>query len=168
MLPDLVVSCGERVNIRDLSEVHVTRRGLHTCFPKVLLWTIFTRQLPILVYNHSPPLHNLPQPQFSQPRRKSTLERAMLLKTLVALAACARSALAIPYPHDTTSLIHARAANSTACPGYTATNIAVTDAGLTADLTLAGAACNAYSEDLKDLKLVVEHQTGMCLLLYIF
>jgi alpha-glucosidase len=91
----------------------------------------------------------------------------MILKTLVALAACAYSALAAPYPHDTTSLIQARAANSTACPGYTATNIVVTDAGLTADLTLAGAACNAYSEDIKDLKLVVEHQTGTYLLLYI-
>ena len=86
----------------------------------------------------------------------------MGIKSFIALAACTRLALAAPYPHDTTSLVFARAANST-CPGYTATNVDVTDSGLTADLTLAGAACNAYSEDLQELKLVVEHQTGMSL-----
>jgi hypothetical protein len=120
---------------------------------------IITHRLPTTLFNPNQVNHGLAKVNL-------TLERAMILKTLVALAACAHSALAAPYPHDTTSLIHARAANSTACPGYTATNIAVTDAGLTADLTLAGAACNAYSEDIKDLKLVVEHQTGMCPLLY--
>jgi alpha-glucosidase len=46
------------------------------------------------------------------------------------------------------------------CPGYEASNIVKTDSSLTADLTLAGAACNAYSEDLTNLKLVVEYQTG--------
>lgn len=85
----------------------------------------------------------------------------MILKALVAFAAFTQSAFAAPYPRGATSLVHARAANSTACPGYTATNIDVTDSGLTADLALAGTACNAYSEDIKDLKLVVEHQTGM-------
>lgn len=83
----------------------------------------------------------------------------MMLKPLVALVACVGFARAAPYPH----LLLARAGNATACPGYTATNIDVTDSGLTADLTLAGAACNAYSEDLQELKLVVEHQTGMFL-----
>ncbi|KAF2196277.1 hypothetical protein GQ43DRAFT_476474 [Delitschia confertaspora ATCC 74209] len=45
------------------------------------------------------------------------------------------------------------------CPGYTASNIATTDSSLTADLTLAGEACNVYGDDLKDLKLLVEYQT---------
>lgn len=85
----------------------------------------------------------------------------MVFKLLTALAACARFALAAPYPHEGSPFVVARAANASACPGYTATNIDVTDSGLTADLTLAGAACNAYSEDLQELKLVVEHQTGM-------
>jgi alpha-glucosidase len=84
----------------------------------------------------------------------------MLVKSFIALAACTRFALAAPYPHDATSLILPRQANSTTCPGYTATNVDVTDSGLTADLTLAGTACNAYSEDLQELKLVVEHQSG--------
>jgi len=84
----------------------------------------------------------------------------MFVKSIFALAACARIAFTAPYPHDATSLVLARAADPSTCPGYTATNVDVTDSGLTADLTLAGAACNAYSEDLQELKLVVEHQTG--------
>jgi alpha-glucosidase len=47
------------------------------------------------------------------------------------------------------------------CPGYTASNIVTTDSSLTADLTLAGPACNVYGADIKDLKLLVEYQTGM-------
>ncbi|UPX15643.1 Alpha-glucosidase [Ascochyta rabiei] len=83
----------------------------------------------------------------------------MFGKSFLALAVCARVSFAAPFLHDATSLVHTRAADPSTCPGYTATNVDVTDAGLTADLTLAGAACNAYSEDLQDLKLVVEHQT---------
>ncbi|KAI0195668.1 glycosyl hydrolases family 31-domain-containing protein [Xylaria flabelliformis] len=45
------------------------------------------------------------------------------------------------------------------CPGYTASNIVESDGKLTADLTLAGTACNIYGTDLTDLKLVVEYQT---------
>lgn len=48
------------------------------------------------------------------------------------------------------------------CPGYAATNIVTTATGLTADLNLAGPACNAYGYDLGALKLLVEYQTGMC------
>jgi alpha-glucosidase len=88
----------------------------------------------------------------------------MFVRSLFALAACARLASAAPYPHDTTPHVLARAADPSTCPGYTATNIDVTDVGLTADLSLAGTACNVYSEDLQELKLVVEHQTGMSLI----
>ncbi|KAI3341136.1 glycosyl hydrolases family 31-domain-containing protein [Ustulina deusta] len=45
------------------------------------------------------------------------------------------------------------------CPGYTASNIVESDGKLTADLSLAGAACNIYGTDLTDLKLLVEYQT---------
>ena len=44
------------------------------------------------------------------------------------------------------------------CPGYKA-NVQKTDAGLTADLTLAGAACNVYGIDIPDLTLSVEYQS---------
>lgn len=46
------------------------------------------------------------------------------------------------------------------CPGYQASNVKETDHGLTADLSLAGDACNVYGDDLTDLKLLVEYQTG--------
>lgn len=45
------------------------------------------------------------------------------------------------------------------CPGYEASNVQVTATGLTADLTLAGPACNAYSDDLQDLTLAVTYET---------
>ena len=46
------------------------------------------------------------------------------------------------------------------CPGYEAFNVVKAASTLTADLHLAGPACNVYGTDLTDLKLVVEYQTG--------
>lgn len=46
------------------------------------------------------------------------------------------------------------------CPGYNASNVRVTPTGVTADLTLAGAACNVYGTDLPNLILQVTYQTG--------
>lgn len=46
------------------------------------------------------------------------------------------------------------------CPGYRASNVQQTDHGLTADLQLAGAACNIFGLDLPNLTLTVEYQTG--------
>lgn len=46
------------------------------------------------------------------------------------------------------------------CPGYTATYVKNTTHGLTADLHLAGAACNVYGTDIDSLKLTVEYQAG--------
>ncbi|KAL5417843.1 hypothetical protein PMIN03_001333 [Paraphaeosphaeria minitans] len=45
------------------------------------------------------------------------------------------------------------------CPGYEASNVKRGDSTITADLTLAGDACNVYSPDIKRLKLVVEYQS---------
>ena len=47
------------------------------------------------------------------------------------------------------------------CPGYKASNIRVSGSGLTADLTLAGPACNAYGDDLTSLTLEVVYETGL-------
>lgn len=47
-----------------------------------------------------------------------------------------------------------------ACPGYEVSNVKSTTTVLTADLTLAGPACNAYGDDLKDLTLEVTYETG--------
>jgi hypothetical protein len=85
---------------------------------------------------------------------------------LLGLAACSSLIHAAPLsqdPADVAKILTRRAAVDS-CPGYTASNVVTTDSGLTADLTLAGAACNAYSDDIKDLKLVVEYQTGKYLL----
>lgn len=46
------------------------------------------------------------------------------------------------------------------CPGYKASNVRVSATGVTADLTLAGAACNVYGTDLPNLILQVTYQTG--------
>ena len=48
-----------------------------------------------------------------------------------------------------------------ACPGYYATNVKTSDGILTADLTLAGLACNVFGEDLKRLSLSVVYETSM-------
>lgn len=45
------------------------------------------------------------------------------------------------------------------CPGYKASNVDETDNGITADLTLAGQACNVYGNDIIDLTLKVEYQS---------
>ncbi|SPO02052.1 related to alpha-glucosidase b [Cephalotrichum gorgonifer] len=44
------------------------------------------------------------------------------------------------------------------CPGYSASNIQTTGNGLTADLKLAGPACNTYGDDLDDLVLSVTYE----------
>ena len=58
------------------------------------------------------------------------------------------------------SLAGVMAASVDDCPGYAASNVKQTATGLTADLTLAGPACNIYGYDLGALKLLVEYQTG--------
>ncbi|KAH9816984.1 glycoside hydrolase family 31 protein [Teratosphaeria destructans] len=45
------------------------------------------------------------------------------------------------------------------CPGYKASNVQTSNSGLTADLTLAGTACNVYGTDIEDLTLIVEYQS---------
>ncbi|TPX12191.1 uncharacterized protein E0L32_007077 [Thyridium curvatum] len=71
---------------------------------------------------------------------------------LCAAGAASASALlpARDYPSDS------RLAN---CPGYKASNVKTSDTGLTADLALAGAACNAYGDDLQNLTLTVTYET---------
>ena len=46
------------------------------------------------------------------------------------------------------------------CPGYKASRVQTTTSGLTADLTLAGKACNVYGADLKDLTLEVVYESS--------
>jgi len=46
------------------------------------------------------------------------------------------------------------------CPGYKASNIKTGATGLTADLSLAGPACNTYGTDLQKLRLEVTYENG--------
>lgn len=47
-----------------------------------------------------------------------------------------------------------------ACPGYVASNVHRTAYSLSADLKLAGHACNVYGPDLTSLRLQVTYETG--------
>lgn len=63
----------------------------------------------------------------------------------------------------TASTIDLRALSSdplASCPGYKASNVKTTSSSLTADLSLAGKACNVYGTDLTDLTLSVVYETG--------
>ncbi|EKM56094.1 glycoside hydrolase family 31 protein [Phanerochaete carnosa HHB-10118-sp] len=47
-----------------------------------------------------------------------------------------------------------------ACPGYKTTNVHTSGSTLTADLVLAGEACNVYGSDIEQLKLEVTYETN--------
>lgn len=53
-----------------------------------------------------------------------------------------------------------RQSSSDVSPGYSASNVEMTAFGLTADLTLAGPATNTYGNDIENLKLTVNYDTG--------
>ncbi|KAF2126412.1 glycoside hydrolase family 31 protein [Dothidotthia symphoricarpi CBS 119687] len=75
----------------------------------------------------------------------------MLTKGLIILGS------ALPVFAD--SLAVRQSSSLEACPGYTASNVQDDGARVTADLALAGTACNVYGQDLTDLRLEVEYQT---------
>ncbi|KAJ7732476.1 glycoside hydrolase family 31 protein [Mycena maculata] len=58
--------------------------------------------------------------------------------------------------------------NVSSCPGYTLGSLSKTTDGLTAQLTLAGAECNAFGQDVIDLTIHVAYQTQSRLHVHIF
>jgi alpha-glucosidase len=76
---------------------------------------------------------------------------ASLMKRLAFVASVIISGQATTWSvHDTAS---------SACPGYRASNIQTNEGTvISADLILAGAACNVYGTDLDNLRFVVEYQ----------
>lgn len=83
----------------------------------------------------------------------------MLTVGILSLLLAAASTL--PRPHD--ALVPRQATyegDLTQCPGYTASNVKQSGATMTADLTLAGRACNAYGTDIEHLSLEVTYDTG--------
>lgn len=69
-------------------------------------------------------------------------------------------ALGAAVPAFASSLVQRQSSSLEACPGYTASNLQDNGSKVSADLKLAGTACNVYGDDLTDLKLEVEYQTG--------
>lgn len=57
---------------------------------------------------------------------------------------------------------------ATFCPGYSISNVQSGNTGLTADLSLAGPACNSFGSDIPSLKLMVNYDTGMNFFLLFF
>lgn len=74
---------------------------------------------------------------------------------LGALALAASAVTASPF-----ALRRRQNGTDSTCPGYRASGITTTANGLTAQLTLAGNPCNIYGNDIEDLTLTVEYQTG--------
>lgn len=60
----------------------------------------------------------------------------------------------------TNLLVATLVAAQRACPGYRAADVTQSSSGLTANLYLAGSACNVFGQDLPNLTLTVEYQTG--------
>lgn len=98
-------------------------------------------------------------------RSSSSLPRpAILLAVVIAIAATMVYWKALLYAGLASAAALFKKDNATAagldqCPGYKASNVRVTATGVTADLTLAGAACNVYGTDLPHLTLQVTYQT---------
>jgi alpha-glucosidase len=82
----------------------------------------------------------------------------MLCASLVLAAATLSAATPVPALLERQTA-GTNSADLSKCPGYKASNVKTSDTGLTADLSLAGTACNAYGTDLTDLTLTVEYQT---------
>ena len=61
-------------------------------------------------------------------------------------------------PSLTPTVYDESAPDPQACPGYKASNVAGNDHGFTADLTIAGANCQAFGNDIADLTLEVSYQ----------
>lgn len=75
------------------------------------------------------------------------------------------SSLFLALTASASSLVpRANSTNSTgdlaSCPGYKASNVKTTSSSVTADLTLAGTACNVYGDDLESLTLEVVYETS--------
>lgn len=93
---------------------------------------------------------------FTSPHSLTTIPITMKVALSLVLAAAAAVSATTSIEYRTTSNGDPLAS----CPGYKASNVKVGKSGLTADLSLAGKACNAYGDDLKSLTLEVEYQSG--------
>jgi len=68
--------------------------------------------------------------------------------------------LGLALPTFSSVLVRRQTSSLANCPGYSASNVQDDGSRVTADLSLAGVACNVYGDDLTDLRLEVEYQTS--------
>lgn len=71
-----------------------------------------------------------------------------------------RGSLLLLAPLVGAAVLESRFNSPDECPGYQALNVKEQGSSLTADLVLHDGPCNVYGEDLQNLKLLVEYQTG--------
>lgn len=81
------------------------------------------------------------------------------------LGALIAPALAIPLAGSALEVLERRQlsennADLSACPGYNAANVQQSGCSITAELSLAGAACNAYGTDIQNLLLTATYDSG--------
>lgn len=97
---------------------------------------------------------------------------SVLPTVMTLMKASLRNTLALLLTHaglnSLTTLSLANAQSIDHCPGYNATNISNTNNGFTADLVLAGAACNVYGPDLQKLSLSVVYETSIQIQLFYY
>jgi hypothetical protein len=115
----------------------------------------------IFIKHHTLPQHALPTPSTIATSLPMSLVRACAFVAFCGLALGLPSPL-WEVPPDPPGIVKLFASPQqiSGCPGYAASNVVKTDNSITADLALAGPACNAYSDDIQNLKLLVEYQTG--------
>lgn len=65
-----------------------------------------------------------------------------------------------PVKTMTGAMLALSARDIASCPGYRVTGTSLVGNSITANLQLAGQACNIYGTDLDNLQLLVEYQTG--------
>ncbi|KAF2812253.1 alpha-glucosidase-like protein [Mytilinidion resinicola] len=82
----------------------------------------------------------------------------MFVSLLCLVASAATAAIASPLAHPR-AVVARNSTSIDSCPGYNVYNIVKTNSSLTADLKLAGPACNVFGKDLDALTLLVEYQT---------
>lgn len=85
-----------------------------------------------------------------------------MVKAFLLTSALAASIAAVP---TALSTLRKRQLGSTTaeldgCPGYSVSNVQQDGNTVTADLNLAGDACNAYGTDIESLALTVTYETG--------
>jgi hypothetical protein len=84
----------------------------------------------------------------------------VLFKRLTMVSLLCRLGVALATASGTAFAPRDRSVSLAECPGYKASNVKMDPSTLTANLELAGPACNIFGDDLENLRLEVTYETG--------